>query len=222
MNICLLHSSARPTKWKIARDLFLSTAEDPGNIQHVLAFDRLLEHVFRPTLDSRTEVVVNTGQETCVAGFNVAAAWARKNSNADIYVTLADDLSAPAAWDKKLLEIFKGKTLPLALHANSGLWNNDKPGSQLITMPIFNRQYLMLDDYFFYPEYLSMFCDDDWGAVAYLRGCVARVPELIFQHLHHSIGLGIKDDVAIRQDNEARYLTGKAIYERRKKMNFGV
>ena len=216
--IALVHASARPEKWKAARDRYLNKAANPHRVRHWLCFDLRQQRAFAEScVDAPTLWIINDDRPDATTATNVCARAALA-SNSDLLVLVCDDMDAPLNWDDELVQRVPDFSKPCVLHVSTGLKNNDDDG--LISHPICTAAYARLDAYFFYPEYPSVWADADWSAVANSRRCVIRCPDLMFRHLHHSVGLNQMDDVYRAHDNNDRYLRGKAIFEKRRAAGF--
>ena len=78
------------------------------------------------------------------------------------------------------------------------------------------------DGYIYYPEYISMFCDNDWQETARLRGKVIDGMRLTFKHNHYSVG-GLPLDATYRkEESQEAWNHGQALFRKRQKENFGV
>lgn len=84
------------------------------------------------------------------------------------------------------------------------------------------RAYYDQYGYFFYPEYKSMFCDEDLYNVAKLNNQLVLAPELKFPHMHPS-----NPDKNLRGPNDETYNRssgmweqGKAVLKKRQACNY--
>lgn len=97
---------------------------------------------------------------------------------------------------------------------------DDYAKDRVCTVSIIGRAYYQRDHHIYYPEYFSMWCDDEATAVAKIRGCYIYLPEVSIEHLHYTNDRkAVKDELYWRNDT---YNADKEIFEHRKAMNFGL
>ena len=99
----IIHSSARPDKWRLVYDDWMSKAVDPGAVEYVLCIDprwgfSLDPNEYASDLDNIL-VVQNTGRRCYVDGVNIAA----EAASGGILIVNADDQFASRGWDVQLL-----------------------------------------------------------------------------------------------------------------------
>lgn len=196
---------------------WLKRAARAERLEHVLAVDRsdpaLAE--YRAWAVERSHLVVNEGDDV-VSATNVAAAAC----HGDILVYLSDDFDCPPAWDELLEAEFIRRNLdplvaPFLLRVDDGL---QRQQARIATLPIMSRALYRHLGYFWHPEYRSMYVDRDLFEVCDRLGVVVAVPELRFQHLHHSIGKATSDSTYRR--SEAHTDHGQRIFEVRAARGF--
>ena len=217
MNITLLHPSrGRP-------NLALETVcywhsrvgGDLNNIEYVLSIDLNDPKQFEygdlfSKIPFHNRMLLINNNDTVVEATNVAA----KESTGDILIYLSDDFRCPANWD----ELIKSKIsnrIPALLKVDDCYQRFDK---DVLTIPIMNRRLYERLGYFWYPEYRSMFVDQDLYWVAKNLGAIVLAPELKFEHMHPVAGKGKHDETY--QRSTANWDQGKALYQRRQQTGF--
>lgn len=154
---------------------------------------------------------------TVLVSDNKSAIQAINNAMAvatgDLFIVVSDDTDCPNSWAVRLLAYTKGQR-DFVMKTNDGIQNT------MITMPIFDRAYFNRDGYVYNPEYDHLFADREYSDVAYKRKRVIRKMTLRFPHNHYSVTKQLPDEVHLK--NERTYQPGKALYMKRKKMNFGL
>lgn len=103
--------------------------------------------------------------KSVVEATNHAAHWFNGASN-DLMIYLSDDFDCPQDWDYLILREFLSFRTPMLLKVDDCL----QPfPTAVVTIPIMNRAFYLRVGYFWYPEYKSMFCDEDlyWTASGY-------------------------------------------------------
>ncbi len=91
---------------------------------------------------------------------------------------------------------------------------------KLSTYSIMHIDYYKRFNYIYFPQYKSLWCDNEQMEVAKMLGRYKYVPEQIFEHRHPAWGLAEKD--AQYRKTEKFNILDKATFQRRKKINFGL
>lgn len=164
--------------------------------------------------DSFYHKVFTNENKSVVQATNYAAHWVN-GANSDVIIYLSDDFDCPQDWDSLIMTEFINFHTPALLKVDDGLQPFHVP---VVTIPIMNLALYYKIGYFWYPEYKSMFCDEDlyWTA----RKCEAlrMAPHLKFQHNHYSIGKAEHDQTY--KQSEANWNQGKEVFARRKAEGF--
>jgi hypothetical protein len=225
--ISLLHSSrGRPEQAAVTAMEWFSKATGEREIEYILSLDSDDPELFR----YGTQFVRLIRQTSCEhfglriiidQNPNVVAATNRavSISKGDWISVVCDDTSCCEKWDMEIETAVQkaGKKLtdPWLLHVFDGI------RTDIVTMPIMSRALCnKLGEHVFYPEYSSMYADDDITAVAKLLGVYIKDHSLLFQHRHWSNGMAKKDPTYLRTGMLGR--NGRQIFEKRKADNFGV
>src|ERR1035437_6319248 len=256
----ILHTSARPDAWRAVYDDWMSKAVHPESVEYVLCidprwgFDAADMSKYDTPLDN-VRVVLNNRRRCYVDGVNLAAG----ESTGAVLVVNADDQFACDGWDEALIDAIVGKVLgdndldgaalaldialvrsngldrrlesPFVIEVSTGTPNEHDRG--VLVMPILSRARYEAQGFVFYPEYESMYADNDFCESARQDGIVIDARHLMFPHRHpmfDASGVGGwsedwqgRDDVALRAQNRPEsYAIGKEIYARRKASGFTV
>lgn len=178
MNFSILHSSARPDKWKEIRQAWLDAADKPDQVQYVLVcdrrwgFDRLPHYEMSANVHrgvakpyARMDVAVwNTGRRCYVDGVNIAAAYAE----GDVLIVNADDQYPCGHWDSELLKVILDPTYTPEACLGSNFVvevTTNTPAEHdrgIMVMPILSHARYREKGYVFYPAYESMYADNDF------------------------------------------------------------
>lgn len=220
--ISLCHATARlPEGWKKAADLWHQRADRPERIEYILGIDskadwkgRLPEDFPLPRF-GESSIVVNQYRQCAVDGWNATARQARGK----LLITVADDWYPCEHWDTELLKVLPDLEGDYVLDVSTG--GNDA----LLTFSILTRGYFnrLTRDYgyeggFFYSEYIGMYADNDFDAVAKRDGVVIRAKHLYFEHDHPAYNNTRKmDDVYRRQHRNEAFAVGRRVFLRRMK-----
>jgi glycosyltransferase involved in cell wall biosynthesis len=211
--ISLLHPSrGRPQKAYDTLSKWLGDYMRGHDFEHILSLD-----ASDPTLTQYQELfrwgyqVIVNNNNSVVEATNAAA----KVANGDIFIYLSDDFSCPDGWIKLVEDEFAKYQGPTLIKVDDCLQKFEVP---VLTIPIMNRALHKKLGYFWYPEYKSMFVDEDLYWTARKLGALKMAPHLKFPHEHHSLGKAQNDDTYRR--SEANWNQGKAVLARRKAQVF--
>ncbi len=135
----------------------------------------------------------------------------------NILIVAADDLiPQEKGYDEiisKSMEIFYPDTDGI-LHFYDG------HRMDLNTMPIIGRRYYERLKYVYNPDYISVWCDNEFQDVATILKKQTFIDRMLIDH-QHPIWLGKEMD-ELGKKNESFFLQDKETYERRKAINFGL
>lgn len=202
--ISIIHPSRlRPTQAKQTHDKWLSRSSTP--IEYLLSLD--LSDPRRLDYKGFDHIVLNDNR-TAIQAINHAATLA----TGDILIVVSDDFDCVDGWDEKLLAAVDGMS-------DFIVKTPDGYQKTLMTLPIMDRKYYQRFGYVYEPGYKHLWCDTEMTVVAHMLGRVVNV-DVLFEHLHHSLGKSIKDDIS--KKNDATWKQGQAHFNERLKTNFGI
>lgn len=181
--------------------------------EHLLSIDeddpQILDYM--KNFEGSSKIHVNNNNCVVEATNNAA-----KHATGKILIYLSDDFMCPTGWDEFIMDKTHHKQNEnWLLKVNDCLQRFEVP---VLTIPIMSQQLYQTLKYFWNPEYKSMWVDVDLYYVCKNNNWIINAPELNFTHLHYSIGAAPKDETYTRSDRH--WDQGKAIYEKRKLLNF--
>lgn len=101
------------------------------------------------------------------------------------------------------------------------LWFNDGyQGKKLNTLSILGKKYYNRFGYIYHPEYISVWCDNEFMNVGNILGKQTYFDEVIIQHQHPDWGFGGRDQIHHLNSKNERH--DRELYNKRKQNNFGV
>jgi hypothetical protein len=153
--------------------------------------------------------ILTLDNKNAVEAINNAAKIAKGN----IFIVVSDDSDCCSAWAIKILKATEGKS-DFVLKVRDGI----QP--KIITMPVLDKIYYQRDGYIYNPEYDHAWADREFSEVAYKRKRVIT-KNILFRHLHYSV-LKDKRRDAQYEKTDATFNSGKQIFLRRQKINFGL
>lgn len=155
--------------------------------------------------------------ESTIPAVNKAAANLREE---DLIINIADDFGYTPGWDEKMVKLLEPVTRPeWMLHLRNMDNGQDLPIVQIVSAAMYRRL-----NYFFYPEYISMFADNDLLELARQQGWVVPYdgPEVLFIHNHPNWGRGQWDETYARENTPVAYQQGQALLAQRRGQRFGL
>jgi hypothetical protein len=140
------------------------------------------------------------------------------NVDFDILLLASDDmLPTVNGYD----EVIKNKMLEYYPDTDGVLWFNDGyQGNKLNTLSIMGKKYFDRFGYIYYPEYKSVWCDNEFMDVANILGKQTYFEETIIRHEHPDWGFGNRDEVHILNNVNGNH--DKNLYYQRKNINFDL
>lgn len=145
----------------------------------------------------------------CVEAVNSGA----KIATGDILILVSDDFMSFYGWNIALKEFYIPET-PQIFQVFDGITKD------IITIPIMTKEAYKALGYIYYPEYKSMFADNDLRLEAERLGFLVDATILLFQHKHWSNNMAEKDEQYLHQEKPENWKIGSEIFERRKKELF--
>ena len=241
MTFSILHTSARPEKWREVYDAWIAAADHPEDVEYVLVVDerwgfkeyggRLMDYSwerdeFGTSFRATNKLIWNTHRKCYVDGVNLAA----KHATGDILIVNADDQYPCPHWDTVLSQSILAQTIDPA-HARCVVWaptgTPDEFNRRMMPMPILSRRRYLDLGYVFYPAYESMYADNDFCEQALhdqeqsLCSVVRLDQTCIFPHRHAFFTPGVPMDAAYKaQNRQEAYNTGAAILAQRRQNGF--
>src|SRR5262249_53245122 len=123
-------------------------------ILSVDADDRDLDGYAHLAARHGASLIVNSNR-SLVDAANRAAAVA----GGGIFVVVSDDFGCPEQWDCRLAEVIGSRR-------DAAVFVHDGVEGRILTLPILGRDLYRRLGYVYFPDYFSLFCDDDLTQVA--------------------------------------------------------
>lgn len=222
----ILHTSARPAKWREIYEAWLAAADHPENVEYILVVDErwgfpvATDRMFQNMRHNADGVLYNNGRKCYVEGVNIAA----EASSGDVLIVNADDQYPCPHWDTlliKSMEAFDPLRDEFVMAANTGTPTERERG--IVVMPIMSRARYKRLGYVFYPQYESMYADNDLCAHAKLDQCLFGLNTAwVFPHRHPFFSNTAMDAVYEAQNRQEAYALGAEIYARRQSAKFAA
>ena len=188
---CLHATRNRPREAERAFCDWAEKASGEIDIEYIYSFDTDDENLLAPEnhfdhVDLKSVTGDNRG---CVDAYNAAAYAA--SPECTIFVQVHDDVVPPQDWDKAIVNAFAGHMdKPAVLRVSDGnpkLNETNQLNKKLNFNLICNKAFLLKTGYFYYPEYVSVFCDNDISEKAEMENLYIE-SDLVFRHNWKSNG----------------------------------
>lgn len=228
-NFSLLHTSARPNKWREIYDQWLSCADEPSQVQYVLIGDqRWGFDKYNPGLSLRdidTYANLFPSRRCYVEGVNLAARYSRGRT----IVVIADDQHPCQGWDTAINRVIRdyelidrGTVMEYVIRVNTE--TPDEVKRNITVMPIVSRTRYQRLGYIFYPGYESMYADNDLSEHAQQDGVMIEAGDILstFPHRHPFFTDAEMDEQYAAQNRKEAYSTGLNILNVRRSTKFGT
>lgn len=222
----ILHTSARPEKWREIYDAWIGSALHPEQVEYVLCADRRWgfepgENLGYDLSSNLNKLVWNEGRRCYVDGVNTAA----KASTGQILIVNADDQYPMQHWDSALWQVIQSSPdrHDFVLEVSTGTPDeHDRGGNPIIVMPVLSRARYERLGYVFYPDYESMYADNDLHDHAVHDGVLIQAHHLMFPHRHPIADKSIPVDKAYQEQNrQIAYQIGEVLLTWRRRTRFG-
>ena len=136
----------------------------------------------------------------------------------DIVCVISDDMIPTKGFDKVIVERMK-KHYP---EGDGALFFNDGyTKDRLCTLPVMGKKYFNRFGYVYHPDYVSLFCDDEFTQVGKLLNRMIYINEVIIKHEHYFNNKSVKED-QLYKFNNSFYPADKVIFNKRKRTNFDL
>jgi hypothetical protein len=141
-----------------------------------------------------------------------------ENIDFDIILLASDDMIPQVrGYDT----IIKTKMKNLYPDTDGVLWFNDgNQGDKLNTLCILGKKYYDRFGYIYNPEYISMWCDNEFMDVGNILGKQTYFNEVIIKHEHPDWGFGNRDEIHSLNSKYDNY--DRSVYNKRKSINFEI
>jgi hypothetical protein len=228
----VLHeTNGRPEKAFAAMRMFHNRAKAPEDVEYIFAVNlddpSLLE--FKRLYDEASiDESLNFKFFSYVLGHfkGSAPAWnaAYEASEGAILIQGQDDIEPPELWDVTIKGLAQGhggedwRNAPFSIAVSDG-YRKDA----LCCTAIMSRAYAETEGHFLYPEYTSVFSDDDFTIRAIANAADGRAQfiqarDVVLKHEHHYHNKEIPFDATYERENSAKaYSSGERIFMERNK-----
>jgi hypothetical protein len=222
-NFSVAHASARPTGW---HNSFMSAVNNANYfVDYVLSVDERFGEFRLPKdlgvdfnkVDLLMDYLNKTKRQCAVPNWINAI----NHTTGDVILVNSDDFVFPPNWTDGLAAVIGDRnplTTPFVVHVSTG----SPRDNELMTFQIFSRALINHWGYALWPEYESLYVDDDFTKHAYLDPAVEVIQarHLLFEHMHFGFGKSKIDAVYEHENRVESAMLGAKVYQRRLSENF--
>jgi hypothetical protein len=236
MTFSILHTSARPGKWKEVYNAWIAAADNPSNVEYVLCADKRWGFTEKEEewpngfMDlerfggHKDKLVWNTERKCYVDGVNLAAKYA----TGDVFIVNADDQYPALHWDTLMEQAITsqaGDESRFVVWVNTGTPHEVE--RRIMPMPIVSRERYHSLGYLLYPGYESMYSDNDLCEHAIQdesngECVIVRMDRsILFPHRHPYFDSTVQMDGAYAaQNRQTAYNLGQQLFMARRANGF--
>ena len=135
----------------------------------------------------------------------------------DIVLVASDDMIPIVSGYDNIIRKDMSKNFP---NLNGVLWYNDGARSDISTLSIMGKTYFDKFNYLYHPDYISLWCDNEFTDVFLQLDSYYKSNKVIIEHQHPAHMKCDFDELYIK--NEAYFYHDKRTYEKRKLLNFDI
>ena len=200
---------------------YVNTSSDPKRVHYLISYDE--------DDATMTDMVITKSKQiagkhiTMVSGISDNKIHAcNRDVNEfkgkwDVIILASDDMIPQVnGWDRII------ETAMMANFSNLDgvLWFNDGHQDRISTFCIMGKAYYDRFGYLYHPDYISLFCDNEFTEVAQKLGRIKYYPNVIFFH-EHPMWIGRRDKMDdLYKLNEGYYNADKQTYLTRRRTSF--
>lgn len=208
--------------WREACYEYFRNCDDTQGVEYILAvhesrWDEFINETYLVNTMPDwgvTKVVRNEGRDCVVDQLNCAAQFADKSSL--VLMAMTDDMFPPKDWFSKVEDSFPSFTEPLVVQYSSGGTRDD----ELSIAGAMTRQWYEKVGYILYPEYTSLYADNDLTATALAAGVLHKSHNVAFDH-HHPMHNNMPwDEVYENQNSLLNNIIGSRLFAKRRAAGF--
>jgi hypothetical protein len=215
----ILHASyGRPQQAYDTMRAWLKAADNRDQVEYIVCTDKNDPKYSEYLLLFSTKNLISLPGRTLMQAYNYLAQKA--SPEADLLITIADDLAPMQSWDTTLLKTMSGIDNfndPKIIRICDGI----TPGSEGMVF-FFNKAWVNRFGWFGFPGYTGVYSDNDDLEIAEKLGAQIKAPDLLFQHNHFTVGRSEADETYSKVNNIGEYEWGSLLFNARKDRGFDL
>jgi len=215
-NISCIHPTCRPELARKIRNKWLNYARNPEKIEYITNFDSFDQKELRKKILKKGNIIEVYSQYSfgIVKKCNAAA----KLASAKCIVVATDDTIPEIDWDEKIIESADWNT-EVVLNTMDGTEEFDKRTYMVKTVILSKKRYKKLG-YVLHPNFKHVYCDNFHTWISHKDDVVIKRKDIMFEHLHPSIGKSKIDQFYLNASTQEEYDYGLKVFQNLIKENF--
>ena len=214
--ISCIHPTCRPELARETRDKWLKLAKKPSQIEYITCFDSFDKNEIKQKIKTYKNIIEI--YEKYSFGIVKKCNSAAKLANANCIIVATDDTIPEQNWDEKLLDAADWSK-KIVLNTSDGSEEVDKRPYMIKTVILSKKRYEELG-YILHPEFSHVYCDNFHTWISHKDDVVIQRKDIMFEHLHPSMGKSEPDEFYTNASTEEEYVKGSNIFHNLVKKNF--
>jgi FkbM family methyltransferase len=212
----------RPEKFFSVLDRYIEMSENISKTAFLISMDSDDSSMNNPSI---IDILENYRSKIKLAYFFGDSKTKIQACNADIDKTTGWDIILLASDDMIPMvrgydQIIRNDMYENFKNTDGVLWYNDGGQNSINTLSILGRKYYNRFGFIYNPEYISLWCDNEFTDISIKLGKVYRSEDIIIEHQHPAYEKTNFDQLYVR--NESYFFTDKETYIKRSERNFDL
>ena len=214
--ISCVHPTCRPDLARKTRSKWLKLAKNPDQIEYITCFDSFNKNEIKQKIKKSKNIIEL--YERYSFGIVKKCNSAAKHSSANCIIVATDDTIPEKNWDEKILNAANWSN-EIVLNTSDGTEEVDKRPYMVKTVILSKKRYKKLG-YVLHPNFKHVYCDNFHTWISHKDDVVIQRKDIMFEHLHPSIGKSEPDEFYIKAATQEEYERGSNIFHSLVKKNF--
>ena len=214
--ITCVHPTCRPKLARDTRDKWLKLAKNSNNVEYITCFDSLDKNEIKKKIKKNKNIIEI--YEKYSFGIVKKCNLAGKLASANCIIVATDDTIPEKNWDEKVINSADWSQ-EIVLNTSDGTENVDKRPYMVKTVILSKKRYKKLG-YILHPEFSHVYCDNFHTWISHRDDVVIHRKDIMFEHLHPSMGKSVPDEFYIKASTPDEYNKGSKIFHDLIKKNF--
>ena len=214
--VSCIHPTCRPDLARETRSKWLKRAKKPDQIEYITCFDSYDEREIKQKVKKNNNIIEI--YEPYSFGIVKKCNKAAKFSTSNCIIVATDDTIPEKNWDEKVLKAADWSK-EVVLNTSDGTEETDKRLYMVKTVILSKKRYKKLG-YVLHPDFNHVYCDNFHSWISHRDDIVIQEKDILFEHLHPSIGKSKPDKYYLQASTPEEYDKGAEIFFRLVKENF--
>ena len=208
--ISCIHPTCRPALAVETRKKWLDSADKPELIEYITCFDTEDPDKLKLRIEKNKNIIniYEPFSFGIVKKCNIAARYVKN----DCIIVATDDTIPEKKWDTKILESTDWSE-ELVLNVSDGTESKDTRVYMVKTVILSKKRYEKLG-YILHPDFSHVYCDNFHSWISHRDSIVLDRKDIMFEHLHPSIGKSEIDEFYLKCNTQDEYNRGERIFQK--------